>query len=198
MQLHRDIKSFTKTLKAFDKLVQKTRSNQVKSKSGRRLKKAAIAAFAAVIIIFVMAPPFIFPAKGEVSSGFFLRQRPESMFMLDLETHRGIDLAAPSGTRVVAAAPGVVSAAGFSESYGNYVSIRHLFGFETYYAHLSEISVSKGKLIIIRGTRKIGEVGSTGRSTGPHLHFELRLFGRYLPPRFFLIFHGIRRQLLRF
>lgn len=84
--------------------------------------------------------------------------------------HTGSDYAAPSGTEVVAAASGTVTAAGFSGPYGNQITIQHEDGTETTYSHLSSMSVSVGDTV--SAGEQIGAVGSTGNSTGPHLHFE--------------------------
>jgi murein DD-endopeptidase MepM/ murein hydrolase activator NlpD len=92
----------------------------------------------------------------------------------------------------------VVVETGYSDTYGNYIRVKHLFGFETRYAHLSKTSVEDGSLVVARAIRSIGEVGSTGRATGPHLHFEVRWLGVALPPRFFLVFHGIRKTVFGF
>ena len=194
--MDREIKSLQKTIRQFNRIAGRIKTRQIASRSGRRMRRIVLLIFAGLMMLMVLVPPFRFPVDGRVTSGFFLRQRPESMFMFDIETHRGLDLAAPTGTRVFASAPGIVTAAGFSESYGNYVRITHLFGFVTYYAHLSEITTRSGRLVLIRTLRSIGKVGSTGRSTGPHLHFETRLLGALLPPRFFLVFHGIRKAVL--
>ncbi len=196
--MDREIKSFRKTVRQFDKLATKIRAGTLASPSGRRLRRAAMGAFAGLVLIMILVPPFLVPLEGTVTSGFFFRRRPEGFFVLDIETHKGLDIAAPSGTQVSAAAPGVVSATGTNSSFGNYVRVTHMFGFDTYYAHLSEITVDKGRLLIIPALRPIGKVGSTGRSTGPHLHFEIRLFGKALPPRFLLVFHGIRKAIFRF
>lgn len=153
--------------------------------------------FIGLMLLMVAIPPFRFPIDGKVTSGFFLRKKPESGFVLDIETHKGLDMAAATGTRVVASAPGIVTDTGFSDSYGNYIKITHLFGFTTVYAHLSDIDAKEGRLVLLRTLRPIGKVGSTGRSTGPHLHFETKLFGLSLPPRFFLVFHGIRKAVFR-
>lgn len=160
--------------------------------------KSVVLLFSAILLFAVLLPPFRFPTGGAVSSGFFFRRRPESFFALDLEIHKGIDFAAPAGTPVLASSPGIVVEAGFGETYGNYVRIRHLFGFETRYAHLSEVNAKEGSLVFLRTLRSIGRVGSTGRSTGPHLHFEVRWLGIALPPRLFLVFHGIREGILGF
>ena len=196
--MDRETKSLQKTVKQFNKLAGKISSGTPTSTTGKRLKRTAVSVCAGVVLLMVLIPPFVVPVDGSVTSGFFLRRRPESVFALDLETHNGIDLAAPSGTPIVAASPGIVSMTGTSESFGNYVQVSHLFGFQTYYAHLSEITVSKGRVLVLPALRPIGKVGSTGRSTGPHLHFEIRLFGRALPPRFLLVFHGIRKAIFRF
>jgi murein DD-endopeptidase MepM/ murein hydrolase activator NlpD len=91
-----------------------------------------------------------------------------------------VDLAAPLGSPVAAALPGRVSTAGWAGGYGYMVVVQHGNGFETRYAHLSSISVVAGQQIQ-RG-QTVGLVGSTGRSTGPHLHYELRQNGRPLNP----------------
>ena len=94
--------------------------------------------------------------------------------------HKGIDLAAPEGTEVFAIADGAVTATGFDPVYGNYVIINHNNNYSSLYGHLQKIDA------VLRSDVKsgslIGKVGSTGQSTGPHLHFELRLGGRALDP----------------
>lgn len=94
--------------------------------------------------------------------------------------HNGIDLAAPSGTPVYAAYDGDVVAADYSSSMGNYIMINHGNGLYTIYMHCSALYVSKGNSIY-KG-QNIAAVGSTGRSTGPHLHFSVRLNGNYVSP----------------
>jgi murein DD-endopeptidase MepM/ murein hydrolase activator NlpD len=86
--------------------------------------------------------------------------------------HEGIDFNAPAGTPIVAAAGGLVVAAGPHNSYGNHVDIDHGKGMTTRYAHASKLLVKEGD--VVKQGQKIAEVGSTGRSTGPHLHFEVR------------------------
>ncbi|HEX5772614.1 MAG TPA: M23 family metallopeptidase, partial [Nocardioidaceae bacterium] len=87
-------------------------------------------------------------------------------------THTGLDFAAPYGTPVVSVANGVVRSTGYDGSYGNKVVIAHEDGTETWYAHLSAITVSPGESV--NGGDLIGNVGSTGNSTGDHLHLEVR------------------------
>jgi murein DD-endopeptidase MepM/ murein hydrolase activator NlpD len=95
--------------------------------------------------------------------------------------HTGLDLPAPTGTPVAAAGRGCVESAGrTSGGYGRLVVIRHRSGMTSWYAHLSRISVRPGACVVA-GTR-IGRVGSSGRATGPHLHFELRLRGAAIDP----------------
>lgn len=85
--------------------------------------------------------------------------------------HRGADICASYGTTIIASDSGTVIAAGWHYSYGNYVEIDHGNGYKTLYAHMSAISVSQGQAVS-QGD-KIGEVGSTGNSTGNHCHFEM-------------------------
>jgi peptidoglycan hydrolase-like protein with peptidoglycan-binding domain len=100
--------------------------------------------------------------------------------------HTGIDFPAPSGTRVEAAGAGTTTFAGWnSGGYGNLVIVRHRLGFETWYAHLLNVTSSPGENV--SGGTRIGHVGSTGRSTGPHLHFEVRLNGTPVNPLPYLL-----------
>jgi len=99
--------------------------------------------------------------------------------------HEGIDFITDVGTPVVAAAGGVVQFAGFHPQYGNMVDIDHGNDLVTRYAHLSKVLVKEGDLVQ-RG-RRIGDSGSTGRSTGPHLHFEVRYRGVAQNPMKFLL-----------
>ena len=94
--------------------------------------------------------------------------------------HGGIDLAAPMGTRVPTTMDGVVSYAGWLGGYGLVVKIQHGNGIETLYAHLSRIAVSTNQQVSQGDV--IGMVGATGRTTGPHLHYEVRRFGRSVDP----------------
>jgi murein DD-endopeptidase MepM/ murein hydrolase activator NlpD len=95
--------------------------------------------------------------------------------------HPGLDFPAPYGTPVAAAGYGCVSFAGYdSGGYGNLVIVAHRFGMTSWYAHLSSIAVGRGTCVVA-GTR-IGRVGTTGYSTGPHLHFELRVRGAAVNP----------------
>jgi murein DD-endopeptidase MepM/ murein hydrolase activator NlpD len=94
--------------------------------------------------------------------------------------HHGIDLSAPSGTPVYATADGIVSMAQYYGAYGNYVQIEHGGEMQTRYAHLSQVVVPNGARV--KKGQLIGRVGSTGRSTGPHLHYEVRMAGAPVNP----------------
>ncbi len=98
--------------------------------------------------------------------------------------HEGLDFTANTGTPIRAAADGIVSAAEHASDYGNIVKIEHGSGLETRYAHASKLLVHVGERVV-KG-QVVAEVGSTGRSTGPHLHYEIRLNGNALDPRRYL------------
>ncbi|HHW56768.1 MAG TPA: M23 family metallopeptidase [Clostridia bacterium] len=122
---------------------------------------------------------FKWPVPGvyRITSGFGPRVDPvyETMGF-----HSGIDIAAPTGTIVIAAADGEVGYAGWNGGYGNVIYITHNGGYETRYAHLSSIAVKQRQ--IVKSGDVIGYVGSTGKSTGSHLHFEVRIGGRAVNP----------------
>jgi murein DD-endopeptidase MepM/ murein hydrolase activator NlpD len=114
--------------------------------------------------------PGMWPVEGRLLSSFGQRNDP---FSGEGAYHAGVDIAAPSGTPVQATASGTVTQLGGINGYGKLVIVDHGNGYETYYAHLSQINVIEGQQI--RRGETIGEVGSTGRATGPHLHYEVRL-----------------------
>jgi murein DD-endopeptidase MepM/ murein hydrolase activator NlpD len=116
-----------------------------------------------------------------MSSGFGYRSDP---FTGAGAMHAGLDFKGPVGTPILAAAEGRVTFAGFHGGYGNTVEITHANGLLTRYAHLSGLNVAQGQMVD-RGLQ-IGRMGSTGRSTGSHLHFEVRLNGQAINPRKFL------------
>ncbi|WP_417807667.1 DUF5930 domain-containing protein [Thioclava sp.] len=98
--------------------------------------------------------------------------------------HEGVDMAAPTGTPIYAPADGVVIAAEWERGYGNLIKIRHEFGITTRYGHLSKIRVKRGQKVS-QGER-IADMGSTGHSTGPHLHYEIRISGKAINPMTFI------------
>ncbi|RME23780.1 MAG: M23 family metallopeptidase [Deltaproteobacteria bacterium] len=114
-----------------------------------------------------------------VSSGFGRRVHPILGFS---HRHNGIDLAAPTGTPVWAPADGVVEFAGRKGASGNLVILRHANGYRTIFAHLNKIGRGIRKGVRVRQKQTIGTVGSTGRSTGPHLHYGMTLNGRFVNP----------------
>lgn len=126
--------------------------------------------------------PFNNPSPAsDITSSFGNRPDP---FLGRLALHAGIDFRAPTGTRILATAPGTVITAGKTGGYGNMVEIDHGNGITTRYAHLSTILVNAGDKITTG--EAIARSGSTGRSTGPHLHYEVRLNGEAVDPMRFL------------
>jgi murein DD-endopeptidase MepM/ murein hydrolase activator NlpD len=123
--------------------------------------------------------PFFMPVNGSVrhTSGFGPRRDPKNG---GSRMHNGTDWAGPSGTPILSTADGVVTFAGRQSGYGNLIKIKHDFGIETRYAHLSKIYVGVGERVS-RGD-KIGGMGNTGRSTGTHLHYEIRIGGEPINP----------------
>ena len=117
------------------------------------------------------------PVSGLVTSRFGWRSHPVSG---EQDFHKGVDIAAAQGTPILAALPGVVEQTGYSESYGNFVVLRHSDNLRTTYNHCSEILAREGEQLA-RGDR-IALVGSTGISTGPHLHFEVEVKGLKADP----------------
>jgi murein DD-endopeptidase MepM/ murein hydrolase activator NlpD len=115
------------------------------------------------------------------TSGFGYRRDPKGR---GSRMHAGVDLAAPRGTAIFAAADGVVTSAEYERGYGNVVRMQHEFGFETVYAHQSKLRVRPGQLVS-RGDQ-IGDMGSTGRSTGSHLHYEVHVNGKPVNPMTYL------------
>lgn len=113
-----------------------------------------------------------------ISSYFGWRNSP---FTGQRSYHSGIDMACPTGTKIYAALAGTVTTAGWSDTYGNYVIVRHHSGYKTLYAHMSKINVSVGQYVY--PTSVVGLVGSTGLSTGPHLHFTIYKNGVAVNPQ---------------
>ena len=119
------------------------------------------------------------PVNGaRLSSGFGSRRHPVLGYK---KMHKGVDFAAPRGTPILAAGSGTVVRANRFGSFGNYIKLRHTDGYETAYAHLKGFAVKKGQRV--RQDQVIGYVGTTGRSTGPHLHYEVHHHGKAINPR---------------
>ena len=126
--------------------------------------------------------PSSWPTRGWVTSDFGVRLDP---YTAERMMHRGLDIATPTGQAIFAPSDGTVVFAGTENGYGKVLVLDHGYGVRTRYGHLSEISVKAGDAVR-RGTR-LGAVGSTGRSTGPHLHYEVRVNGIAENPRKFIL-----------
>ncbi|MBV7258729.1 M23 family metallopeptidase [Erythrobacter sp. WH158] len=126
----------------------------------------------------VVSVPSRSPLAGaKLTSGYGMRNHP---VLRRRARHKGVDLAAPTGTPIYATADGIIERADWFSSYGLYISIDHGSDLETRYAHMSRLAVAAGDAV--RKGDVIGYVGSTGRSTGPHLHYEVRVDGVAVNP----------------
>ncbi|WP_328806633.1 M23 family metallopeptidase [Novosphingobium aerophilum] len=122
--------------------------------------------------------PSLVPVEGvKLTSDFGMRWHP---VLGGRRAHKGVDLAAPAGTPIRASADGVVERADWFAGYGLYVALEHGGQIETRYGHMSRLNVAAGQRV--RKGDVIGYVGSTGRSTGPHLHYEVRIAGEAVNP----------------
>jgi murein DD-endopeptidase MepM/ murein hydrolase activator NlpD len=136
--------------------------------------------------IFFLNSGFRFPLRAyRLTSSFGMRQNPVTG---RYRFHEGLDLAAPEGADVFAARDGVVSKTGYDPVYGNYVILQHSDNWTSLYGHLSKTEIALRQEV--RSGSLIGRVGSTGQSTGPHLHFELRRNGRAQDPGKYLFQQG--------
>jgi murein DD-endopeptidase MepM/ murein hydrolase activator NlpD len=131
----------------------------------------------------VASGPTLWPVEGRITAGFGERTDP---FNGEGAFHRGVDISSPYGTRVIAPADGVVQYADFINGYGRAIILQHGQGVSTLYGHLSGFAVSTGQ-IVHRGDT-LGYVGISGRSTGPHLHYEVRIFNTPVNPYKYLRF----------
>ncbi len=152
-----------------DQLTTDTRLEELNQQELMHLLRANMALLAST--------PSIWPANGHLSSGFGPRIAP---FGGRADFHKGLDIANSNGTPVRAPAKGTVASAGWDGAYGNCITINHGNNLSTRYAHLQEIKVKEGQSVG-RGD-VIGSIGSTGRSTGPHLHYEVRVGGVCVNP----------------
>ncbi len=126
----------------------------------------------------LLAIPSLWPVWGRITSAF--GDTRTSALAGGTRPHRGVDISAPSGTPILAAADGVVTFAGQESEYGRLVCLDHGQGFTTMYGHLKELFVQTGDKIL-KG-QHLGTVGVSGNSTGPHLHYEVRLHGNPIDP----------------
>lgn len=137
-----------------------------------------INAYSSPVPQLTISVPSRMPLEGaQLTSGYGMRSHP---VLGGRRQHQGIDLAAPTGTPVYATADGVVGRADWYSSYGLYISVNHGAAMETRYAHMSRLAVTAGDFV--KKGDIIGYVGSTGRSTGPHLHYEVRVEGVAVNP----------------
>jgi murein DD-endopeptidase MepM/ murein hydrolase activator NlpD len=125
----------------------------------------------------IASTPTVWPVRGAISSGYGLRSDP---FSGGSAAHEGIDISTPRGEPVLATADGTVLVSGWAGEFGRAIEIVHNDRYVTLYGHLQETLVAEGQLVR-RGDR-VGLVGSTGRSTAPHLHYEVRVDGRPVNP----------------
>lgn len=166
----------------------------IKQHHQRRWLPWVAATLAAVFLVLVTgcatgrgsssSVPDRWPLAGEwpVTSEFGPRQDPRAGTW---RTHTGVDMSAPKGTPVFATAPGRVVFGGRDRGgYGKLVKVEHGNGLETWYAHLSRRAVREGEHI--RRGQQLGRVGNTGRTTGAHLHYEVRVRGEAVDPRMYL------------
>ena len=126
--------------------------------------------------VFLTAPMYN-PISGVVSSLYGYREHPVTQAA---DFHTGVDVAAAAGSEISASLGGVVEEVGYSEIYGNYLTILHSEGLRTRYCHCQQVLVSEGQTV--RRGEVVALVGSTGVSTGPHLHFELKIGEQYADP----------------
>lgn len=126
--------------------------------------------------------PSLLPSRGWITSYYGPRV---SHYSKRVKMHEGLDVGAPIGTPVIAPADGIIKVAGKNPGFGYYVEIDHGYGVETLYAHNSKLHVKKGQLVK-RGDL-IARVGNTGLSTGPHLHYEVRVNGTPVDPLYYIL-----------
>jgi murein DD-endopeptidase MepM/ murein hydrolase activator NlpD len=131
---------------------------------------------------FLRSTPTVLPSNGWITSYFGPRFSP---FAGSLKMHEGLDIGARVGTTVIAPADGIVTFAGEKSGFGKFVQIDHGYGLETIFGHASSVLVHNGQRIT-RG-QNIARVGNTGRSTGPHLHYEVRVNGTAVDPLYFIL-----------
>lgn len=158
-----------------------TSAVQEESLTGAGGKDLKLAGDMASFAPFCLTQPLYMPLNGKITSKFGYRVNPVTQ---EYGFHTGTDIAAPHGTEIHAALGGKVKEVSFSNGRGNYIILEHAAGLETVYCHCSEILAEAGT--ILRSGEVIAKVGSTGMSTGPHLHFEIRIGGILCNPEYAL------------
>jgi len=127
--------------------------------------------------LLLSSTPSVYPVRGLMGNGYGWRRDP---FTGMRDFHQGLDVVAPQGTKVIAPADGIVTRVGPAGGFGNSIFVSHGYGLMTRYAHLASMNVRVGQRVK-RGD-VIGTVGTTGRSTGPHLHYEVLVHQRHVDP----------------
>lgn len=186
MSVDMDAKEIASSAKKVIERAEATDEGQTAEKSTERknvntVKSAADGEVMAVMSLFKSNEEITVPVHGEITSEYGNRTNPVSGEYL---MHSGVDIAASQGTEIRAAYSGIVSEVGSNSVGGNYISLVHKDGSETLYCHCSKIIAEKGD--VIRAGETIALVGSTGRSTGPHLHFEITVDGKTENPLLYL------------
>lgn len=186
MSVDVDAKEIASSAKKVIERAEATDEGQTAEKSTERknvntVKSAADGEVMAVMSLFKSDEEITVPVHGEITSEYGNRTNPVSGEYL---MHSGVDIAASQGTEIRAAYSGIVSEVGSNSVGGNYISLVHKDGSETLYCHCSKIIAEKGD--VIRAGETIALVGSTGRSTGPHLHFEITVDGKTENPLLYL------------
>ena len=186
MSVDMDAKEIASSAKKVIERAETTDEGQTAEKSTERknvntVKSAADGEVMAVMSLFKSDEEITVPVHGEITSEYGNRTNPVSGEYL---MHSGVDIAASQGTEIRAAYSGIVSEVGSNSVGGNYISLVHKDGSETLYCHCSKIIAEKGD--VIRAGETIALVGSTGRSTGPHLHFEITVDGKTENPLLYL------------
>ncbi len=131
---------------------------------------------------FLKSTPTLLPAKGWITSYYGPRKSPYSK---RIKMHEGLDIGAKSGTPILAPADGVVTFSGVKPGFGNFVQVDHGYGVETIFAHARKLIAKKGQKL--KRGELLAMIGSTGRSTGPHLHYEIRVNGTPVDPLYFIL-----------
>lgn len=131
---------------------------------------------------FLRSTPTLTPTAGHLTSKYGPRLSP---YAGRIKMHEGIDFGAPIGTPIVAPADGIITFSGAKPGFGNFIQIDHGYGVETIYGHAATLAVRKGQKVI-RGD-KIATVGNTGYSTGPHVHYEVRVNGTPVDPLYYTL-----------
>lgn len=133
-------------------------------------------------VSFLKSTPTIWPTRGWVTSYFGIRK---SEFSGEKKMHEGIDIGAPIGSKIISTADGMITFAGAKPGFGYYVQIDHGYGLETIFAHASSLVVKKGDKI--KRGEILARIGSTGLSTGPHVHYEVRVNGTPVDPMHYIL-----------